>query len=360
MNLTDRQIKHDCGLVLSRASAPPAAERLAVLAAHAEAEDAIDGYGTGGAVARLETASLAQLGHAAGRFFINGVTAQLCALQVHAERRGSRAVVIHPASHLAVDEAGALERAGGLTSIRLGQHRPFDRAALETLTEPLAAVVVELPLRRAGYLLPGLDELRAISAWCREQAVPLHFDGARIWEAAAGYGLSVAELAGLADSVYVSFYKGLAGLGGALVAGPEDFVAALDVWKTRYGGNLYTAYPYAIAALDGLAERGPRLPEFVARARMLAAAIGDLPGLLLQPSLPHTNAFQVWLAGTPADLTERHRQFAAATGQWLFDRFIDAPLDGYALTEIEIGPTSDGFTIEDAAAAIRRFMTTVD
>ena len=70
---------------------------------------------------------------------------------------------------------------------------------------------------------PNGNELRAISAWCREQAIPLHFDGARLWEAAAGYGIAEAELASLADSVYVSYYKGLGGMGAAMVAGNSTF-----------------------------------------------------------------------------------------------------------------------------------------
>ena len=355
MHSTDRDIKRACSFVLSRAPAQPAAEHLAELAAHAEAHDAIDGYGAGGAVARLEVRTAERLGQESGLFFIKGVTAQLCVLRAYAEARVCRNVVIHPMSHIGMDEAGAAERVAGLNMIRLGRVQPFDVAALDALCEPLAAVVVELPLRRAGYLLPSFDALREISSWCREHQVPLHFDGARIWEAAAGYGVSVAAVAALADSVYVSYYKGLGGLGGAMVAGPAGFVDSLRVWKTRYGGDLYTAYPYAIAALDGLTRRAPRLPAFVDRARQLAAALADVSHLIINPGRPHTNAFQIWLPGTPAVWEERHRAFARTHGQWLFDAFGPSPLAGYAMAEIDIGPTSDDYTIEQAADVMRRF-----
>lgn len=355
--MDDHDIKHACCFFLSRAPSPPASETLARLATHAEAGDAIDLYGEGGAVARLEQATIARLGKPAGLFFIKGVMAQLCVLRTYAEARNCRNVVIHPLSHLDVDEDNAIERVAGLHAIRLGRNTPFTAAALETVTEPLAAVVVELPLRRAGFLLPDRDALRDISVWCREHDVPLHLDGARLWESAAGYGMPEAEITALADSVYVSYYKGLGGLGGAMVAGTPAFIKALRVWKTRYGGNLFTAYPYAIAALDGLVRLLPRLPEFVARARALAAGLASIADLVVHPLTPHTNAFQVWLPGTPEALCEHHRRFAAEHRWWLFDAFSASPRDGYAMAEIQIGPASDDYTIEQAVDALRRFMT---
>jgi threonine aldolase len=356
MNNTDRDLKQACRWILSRQRATTAAETLAHLAAHVSADDAIDDYGSGGAVARLEQLTTARLGKQAGLFFIKGVTAQLCVLRAYAQARGCRNVVIHPMSHMDMDEAGAIETVAGLHAIRLGRFAPFTAQALEALTEPVAAVVVELPLRRAGFLLPDIEDLRAISVWCRKQSIPLHFDGARLWEAAAGYGVSEAELAALADSIYVSYYKGLGGLGGAMVLGAATFVDSLRVWKTRYGGDLFTAYPYAIAALDGLERFAPRLPEFVARARALAKGLAELSDVFVHPNPPHTNAFQVWFPGTPSALVERHRQFAAAQKLWLFDGFSEAPLSGHAMAEIQMGPASDDYTIEQAVDAVRQFI----
>ncbi|MBU6247701.1 MAG: threonine aldolase [Xanthomonadaceae bacterium] len=354
--MTDHALKQACRLFLSRPPAPPVAETMARMAAHPAAADAVDEYGAGGAVAALEQATAARLGKPAGRFFIKGVTAQLCALQVHADARGQRNVVIHPLGHMDIDEAGAVERVTGLRAIRLGRHTPFSLAALQAVTEPLAAVVVELPLRRAGFLLPPLDELRGIAAWCRERSIPLHLDGARLWEAAAGYGVTEAELAALADSVYVSYYKGLGGLGGALVAGTTAFVDALAPWKSRYGGNLVTAWPYAISALDGLERLAPRMGEFVGRARALAAALAAVPAVQVHPQRPHTNAFQLWLPGRSEVLAARHRAMVADGAWWLFDAFAEAPLDGWTMVEIQIGPTSDGWRVEQAVEAVTRFL----
>jgi threonine aldolase len=356
MNKTERDLKQACHWLLSRQRAPTAGETLAYLASHAEADEAIDDYGDGGAVARLEQVTTTRLGKQSGLFFIKGVTAQLCVLRSYAEARGCRNVVIHPMSHMDIDEAGALETVAGLQAIRLGRFSPFTAKALAKVTEPLAAVVVELPLRRAGFLLPELHDLRAISRWCRERSVPLHIDGARLWEAAAGYGVSESEIAALADSVYVSYYKGLGGLGGAMVAGSTGFVDSLRVWKTRYGGDLFTAYPYAMAALDGVKRLAPRLPEFVARARALAAGLAAVSDIVVHPNPPHANAFQVWLPGTSSAWVKLHREFAAEQKTWLFDGFSDAPLAGHAMAEIQIGPSSDEYTTEQAIASITQFV----
>ena len=344
----DQAIRANCTRVLSHHHQAAPADLLRALASHEAAADPADSYGDGGAIARLEARVTPLLNKESGLFFIKGVAAQLSVLSAYAAQRGCRAVALPRLSHLEVDEQDAITRVAHLVPVRLGRDAPFTVEALERIPEPLAAVVVELPLRRAGYLLPDLGALREMSGWCRDRGVPLHLDGARLWEAAAGYGVSLADLSDLADSVYVSFYKGLGGLGGALVAGPAPFLAALKPWKTRFGGDLYTAYPQAIAALIGLDRQLPRMPEYVARARALAARLADLPAFLVQPRRPDVNAFQLWMRGDPADLAVRHRAFAEQRCVWLFNGFQPTALASHAMAEIVIGDASDDYSIAEA------------
>jgi threonine aldolase len=230
MSDTDRHLQASCSRRLSGHRPATAADALNTLAKHPAAAKEVDVYGGGGAAAELERRTAELLGKSAAMFFIKGMIAQMCELRAAADRARTPNVVVHPMSHIDFDEQDAAWRLHDLRPIRLGKYAPFTLAQLQAVTEPIAAVVVELPLRRSGYLLPPLDELRAISAWARKAGVHLHFDGARLWEAAAGYGIGLDELAGLADSVYVSFYKGLGGLGGAAVAGDAAFLASLAVW----------------------------------------------------------------------------------------------------------------------------------
>lgn len=341
-------IKAACTHWLSQHVPVPVGERLRGLASSPHAALEPDVYGKGGAVAVLEARTAELLGKPAAVFVAKGMTAQLCSLRAHIEARGTTDVAIHPQSHLDVDEAGAIERVGGAAAIRLGRYRPFGVAELQAVTDRLAAVVIELPLRRSGYLLPPLGELKAISAHCRDHRIPLHFDGARLWEAAAAYGVPLADLAALADSVYVSFYKGLGGLGGAMLLGSEAHIAALAPWKTRYGGSHFTSYPQAISALEGLDRHLPRMDHYAARARSLAQTLDGTIAARVHPLPPQGNAFQLLLKGSPAQLAESNLAFASQHKVWLFNAFVEAPTDGQSVGEVVIGNAADHFD-DDAA-----------
>jgi threonine aldolase len=350
--MSDPDLRATCTKRLSQHRPQSVTATLAALAAHSSAAQPADFYGASGAVQMLEERTAKLLGKPAAMFFIKGMIAQMTVLRAVAEQAGRKNIVIHPMSHIDHDEEDALWRLHALHPIRLGRYAPFTAAQLEAVTEPLAAVVVELPLRRSGYLSPLLDDLRQISSWCRKCGVHLHFDGARLWEAAAGYGISLDELAALADSVYVSFYKGLGGLGGAAVAGDPSFIRSLSVWKTRHGGNLYTVYPYAISALRGLDEQLSRMPVYVERARNLAER---LDGITVTPRVPQVNAFHLLLPGSVETLTRRHQEFARDRRVWLFNGFLESPVDSHSIAEVVIGDSSDDYSVAEAAGWIRDF-----
>jgi threonine aldolase len=354
--MSDQDLQSRCTRRLSQHKPLSAAEVLRALAEQPSAAEPVDVYGTGGAPTLLERRVVKLLGKPASMFFIKGMIAQMCVLRTAAERARTPNVVIHPMSHIDFDEQDAVWRLHDLRPIRLGKYAPFTPAQLEAVTEPIAAVVVELPLRRSGYLLPPLQELRAVSAWARERRVHLHFDGARLWEAAAGYGISLEELAAMADSVYVSFYKGLGGLGGAAVAGDADFVKSLSVWKTRHGGNLYRVFPYAISGLAGLDAHLARMPAYVDRARALAQALEAEPRVIVTPHTPDVNAFHLLLAGTVGELARRNGDFARQRGVWLFNGFLESAIAGHSIGEVVIGDASDDYRIAEAVDWIRDFL----
>jgi threonine aldolase len=196
-------------------------------------------------------------------------------------------------------------------------------------------VLVELPLREPGCLLPSWDDLAELAAAARELDVPLHLDGARLWESQPFYGRPHAEIAGLADSVYVSFYKGLAAAAGAAVAGSDDLADDLRLWRRRMGGTLFRMAPYAVGALVGLRDHLPRMGEYAAWARALAAELSAL-GLTVQPEAPHTNTFLVHVP-TPADaVNTRLADFMERTHVRLAGPFRDAAVPGWATTELAV------------------------
>lgn len=324
-------------------------ESLLALAELPEAALPLDVYGEGEAMQALEADVAALLGKPAAAFFHKGVAAQLAALRVWCGE-GDGPVALHPQCHIAIDEAEAFEKLMGLRGLRVGSaDAVLTVAQLEALPEKPAVVTVELPLRRGGYRLPAWEELVALSAWCRSRGVPLHFDGARLWEASAHYGRPLAEMAALADSVYVSFYKGLGGLAGCVLAGEEDFIARTAPWKTRLAGNVFTQHPFVLAAREGLRRHLPRMPAYRVRAQALAAALAAVPGWRVAPEAPQVNAFQLHLPAAPEKLREALLQVARSEGFWLGARAVASHvLQGGAMVEVFIGDAAEGWADGEA------------
>jgi threonine aldolase len=347
------EVRRSCRRFLSAAPEHNMRERLLALAARPEADsEGVDTYGEGGPVAEVEVRVAELLGKPAARWVSTGTIAQQAALRAWTERTGRAVVALHPLSHLDRDEGSAYERLHGLRPVRVGDLSPYTVKDLERADETPGVVTVELPLRFAGLLLPAWDDLVAISDWCRERRIPLHFDGARLWESAPHYRRSIAEIAALADSVYVSFYKSLGGLGGAALSGEPEFLSECAPWLLRHGAQPFHSYPYALAALAGLDSSLPKLAGFRQRAITLAAAIGEIDGVFVTPRPPHVNGFHVYLPGSPEVLRERHLECAAKHGDWLFGHIWPTPAHGQSVVEIRIGDSTAAFTDAEVAQRI--------
>ena len=257
-------LRRACDRALTGHGPQTAAELLATI----PPDTAIDRYGDGGVVAELEAEVAGLLGMPAAVYLPSGIMAQQAALRVHADRRGRRTVVFHPQSHLDVHEGRALERLQGLVGRPAGDRdRLLLRRDLDAVAEQPAALVVELPQRDLGGQLPPWDDLVEQVAWARDRGAAAHLDGARLWEATAGYDRSPAEIAGLFDTAYVSFYKGIGALAGCCLAGPDDVVAEVREWRRRLGGTLFGLWPGAASALTCLRRRLPLMPVYLERAR---------------------------------------------------------------------------------------------
>lgn len=320
---------------LERRDTPAHALRRLADACDALGIDEWDHYATHGAVERLEQQVAELSGSPAAAFFPSGIMCQQSALRVWCDRSGSRRIALPDLSHLLQHELDGPRLLHGfeVEHLTVGARTPTvdDLAAIPGR---LGAVLVELPLREAGCLLPTWDELTAFSQSCRDRGVPLHVDGARAWEAAAGYGRSLPDLAALADSMYVSFYKGLGGLAGSCLIGPDDLVDEARRWRTRHGGTLFRSTAEAVSALVGLRDRLPTLADSVAWARSFVAALPST--LSTVPSPPATNAFLVFAPGDADAINERILSVAEHDGLLLSGPWEPTAEPGRATTEITI------------------------
>ncbi len=282
--------------ILSGQRSPSMADQLADLTGGgADLHRRIDSYGDG-IVTELEERVAGLLGKPAAAFFPTGTMAQQVALRCWALRAGSPVVATHPLHHLETWERRAYSVVSGLRPVFPGRDaRQPTAQEIREHDEPFGTLVVELPMAGAGYLLPTFDELFAMVGAARERGAYVHFDGARLWESIPYLGRDLAEVCALADSVYVSFYKGLNAMSGAALAGPADVMAEAKAWRHRYGGQVLTQWPAVVSALAGLDRELPRLPEYVAHARTVAAALAALPGARVFPDPPHTHQFEFWL-----------------------------------------------------------------
>lgn len=291
----------------------------ATLLASIDPEAVPDTYGDGGVVAELERCVAELLGKPAAVFLPSGTMAQGATLRVQADRRTTRTVVWHPACHLDRHEGQAHARLHHLIGRPVGQpDRLLGLADLEAVAEPVAALVLELPQRDLGGQLPGFDELTAQVAWARDRGAATHLDGARLWEASAGYERSPGEIAALFDTVYVSFYKGIGAMPGCCVAGSAPDMAQVREWRQRLGGTLYAMWPSASSALSLLPARLAEMPVRLAHARAVAVALADVPGIRVVPRVPQSPMMHLLFATTAQRFAARARRLAEGTGMWVW------------------------------------------
>ncbi|MEO7150138.1 MAG: beta-eliminating lyase-related protein [Burkholderiaceae bacterium] len=349
-----RALRADCDLVLHDVLAPTPAQEFAAMALWCERHGvAHDDYGDGALVGDFERKIAALLGKAEAVFMPSGIMAQTAAIAVWTETARLPRFGLHPTSHLALHEDEGYAALLGLHAVALDDRlRPLLARDLDASPQPMACVLVELPLREVGGLLPDWDELEALVAAARSRGIPLHMDGARLWESVAHYDRSHAEVAAGFESVYVSVYKGIGALTGALLAGSAPFIGQARLWRRRLGGTLYHLSPLVVSAAMRFDERLALMPAFHRRAIELAVGLRGMAGLRVQPEHPHTNLMHLYF-DAPAEVVMQARDAIAAESRcWLFGNVRPAPVPGWSLTELYVG---DGLLAADNARVLPLF-----
>ncbi len=312
-----------------------------------------DVYGDGGIVTDLEQHIAELLDKPAAVFLPSGTMAQGATLRVHADNRGQRTVLWHPFCHLDQHENQAHARLHALVGRPVGHaDRLITLADLEAVAEPFAALLLELPQRDLGGELPGWDELTSQVEWARGRGAVVHLDGARLWEASAGYQRSPAEIAALFDTVYVSFYKGIGALPGCCVAGTAEVVAQVREWRRRLGGTLHGMWPAAASALTLLPERLAAMPANLEHARAIARAVAGLSGVRVVPDPPQTPMMHLLFDVSAERFAANARRLAEEQSLWVWPQASATADPRVVRCELSVGRATRRLSADTIAAAL--------
>lgn len=270
----------------------PTAEMRRVIAG---AEVGDDVFGDDPTVQALEMETATILGKEAALFVPSGTMANQIALSVHT-RRGDE-VICESESHIFLYEAGGAAVNSGVQLHPLpGRRGLFDLAALlgavrpdDPHQPPTRLVCFENTHNRAcGRVLPH-DVMAVMCGEMRRRGIPLHLDGARLWNAAVASGIPEIEWCRDFDSIAVCFSKGLGAPVGSALAGSAAWIDQARRVRKRMGGGMRQAGLIAAGALHALRHNRGRLAEDHARAGRLAEGMAGLPGLRVRLEDVETN-----------------------------------------------------------------------
>ena len=163
---------------------------------------------------------------------------------------------------------------------------------------PTGLICLENSHNLAGGSIITAAETTDIAEKARAVGIPVHLDGARIFNASAATGESVAALSHTADSVQFCLSKGLGAPVGSILAGKKEFIEEARVWRKRMGGGMRQAGILAAAGLVALEESPPRLLEDHVNAKRLAEAATELPGVMIDLTTVQTNIVIIDVAAT--------------------------------------------------------------
>jgi threonine aldolase len=177
----------------------------------------------------------------------------------------------------------------------------------------------------------------------------IHLDGARLWQCPPAYERPLEEIAGVFDSVYVSFYKDLGALAGSGLAGPEEFIAEAREWRLRHGGTLFAMWPYAASALASVRSRLPRMKSY----RDHALAIADT---LRVPDPPHTSMFHLHLDVASEVLKGNALRIAEEEGIWTWKTSFPGTHPDWQIVELTVGDSTLEFEPGEVRDLISRLV----
>ena len=280
----------------------------AMLAAMQEAtygDDSRDGDPT---VQKLEALAAQMTGKEDGAFMPSGTMTNLVAMLTHARRGGE--VLLEEGSHTLSSELGGIAALAGLFYRSIpGTRGAMDLDALREKVRPTqrnqmgtALVWMENTHNLASGAVLPLGYMAEVHKLARDNGVPVHVDGARLFNAAAALNTSAKEISQHCDSVCFCVSKGLSAPVGSVLCASRDFIEQARAFRRMVGGNMRQSGPLAAAGIVALENMVARLPEDHRTAQRLAMGLHRIDASIVDPALIETNVVRasVRASGRPA------------------------------------------------------------
>jgi len=293
--------------------------------AHAEVGD--DGFSDDPTVIELQERGADLLGKEAALLLPSGTMGNLCAILTHTQWGDE--VIVEAESHVRVYERGSWTMLGGRISRQLvgdrGALNPADVAAAIRSDEdihqpPTGLVCVENSHMLAGGRPIPIEQIEAVARVAHDHGLPVHLDGARVFNAAIALGMPAAELVRPADSVQICLSKGLSCPIGSLLVGSRELITRAHAMRQPLGGTMRQAGIIAAAGLVAFDSGIDRLAEDHENARRLAVGLANIgKGLSVDLDSVQTNLVYVSTAGVKRGT------------EWFLNQLADAHIRALAL-----------------------------
>jgi threonine aldolase len=265
-----------------------------------------DQFGEDPSVNLLQERVAALLGKERALWLPSGTMANQVA--VRTLTRPGDEVIVSRESHVAWHETGGAAASSGVQLTEIGANGVFSADEFLAVRKPrghmmyppTTVVSLENTHNRAGGVIVPLETARAVCAAARAHEVASFLDGARLWNAAAASGQSLADLASPFDLVSVALSKGLGAPGGSLLAGAREAIERAVRYRRMFGGAMRQAGIFAAAGLYALDHHLDRLRDDHANARAIADRLAQNPLIAIDPASVRSNIVLFALApGAP-------------------------------------------------------------
>lgn len=274
-----------------------------------EAEVGDDVYGEDPTLNKLEELAADMLGKEAALFVTSGTQGNQIAVLTHC--RPGQEVILEENAHIYVYEGGAVSALAGVQpklvqGIRGSLQAKDVEAAIrgEDIHFPETGLIaVENTHNRAGGTVIPLSDMQAVYEVAKRHHIPVHLDGARLFNTVVATGTPAKAFADQTTSVQICLSKGLGAPIGSVIAGDQDFILRARKWRKRLGGGLRQAGILAAAGLVSLTKMVDRLAEDHARAKRLAVALADTPPFKIANQVD-TNIVMLDVSGTAMSAAE--------------------------------------------------------